>query len=400
MNLILLTRSTLAHLVGGVETHVDAVGRAAAELGHAVEVITTAHPRGLLREEGAGVRTEYLADTRPALAPGGWHRASVEAVRRRAARGQGDLVLSFSHAGAALARARVGPPHWAVLYGRMLAHLASEWHDRAGAAGLLAYARRALSVVHHALGEARLIARVDGVVATYDALHTDLSRRAGRRVVLAYNGTDPRRFRPDAAARAALRRRLDVPAPAPVLLMAATVNRQKGIWIGVEAFVELARRRPDVHLVVVGDGPDRARLAAGLAGRDAGRRARFVGAVPLAAMPDYFAAADLLLYPTLRAEGLPTAVVEALASGVPVVASDRGGVASAVRDGETGLLLAAPTVAGVAAAVTALLADPGRLAAMGHRGVETARARFDTLRIVDRLLHELARGVEACRAAD
>ena len=57
MNLILLTRSTLAHLVGGVETHVDAVGRAAAELGHAVEVITTAHPRGLLREEGAGVRT-------------------------------------------------------------------------------------------------------------------------------------------------------------------------------------------------------------------------------------------------------------------------------------------------------------------------------------------------------
>ena len=399
MKLLLLAHSTLAHLTGGVETHVDALGRAAAALGHDVELLTTAHPRGLAEEVRDGVRIEYLAGTRPALRGRDWRAASVAAVGRRAAGGAGDLLLSFNDAGAAVARARIGPAHWVVMYGRTLGHLVSEWHDRAGLAGLVTYPRRALALVYHAVGEARLLARVDGVVATCDRLRADLARRRGLRVVLAYNGTDPRVFRPDPARRATVRRTLGIPGAAPVLLLAATVNRQKGIWVGVEAFARLAARRPDLYLLVAGDGPDRARLEASLRGRTEGDRARFVGAAPLGAMPGYFAAADLLLYPTFRAEGLPTAIVEALACGVPAVASDRGGVASAVRDGETGVLLPSPSVAAVAAATAALLDDRARRAALGRRGVELARATFDTRRIVARLLPELASAAGVSRAA-
>jgi glycosyltransferase involved in cell wall biosynthesis len=103
-------------------------------------------------------------------------------------------------------------------------------------------------------------------------------------------------------------------------------------------------------------------------------------------MPTLLASADLVVLPS-RTEGLPLAVLEAMAAGRPVVATDVGGVREAVRHGENGLLVPARAPEQLAAAVAAVLADPAQAGSMGVYGREMARASFRAESMV-RLLEE------------
>lgn len=394
MRLLLLAKRTAAHGIGGLETHVLLFGRVAAELGHEVIVVTTAHPEGRREEAREGVRIEYL-DAPPGVYSRRWWDLSAGAVRRLLADGGADLVLSISLAGYGVARAgSPTPPHYAFFSGEALLHLASEWHDRAGLRDALLYPKRAASLLYYARLEHRYWKRLTGIIATYDGLYDSLRRR-GWPVSLCYSGTDVRLFRPHPGRRATIRQARGIPAGATVLLMVATVNRQKGIWVGVEAFRRLAARWPDLHLLVVGDGPDRPRLERLLRGSPAGARAHWAGELPLEAVAAYNAAGDLLLYPTFRAEGLPTTIMEAMAVGLPVVASDRGGIRSGVRDGETGLLLPAPDPRALEAAVARLLADPPLREKLAQGARQLAMERFDIQALVPRLLATLGGGARS-----
>jgi phosphatidyl-myo-inositol dimannoside synthase len=103
-------------------------------------------------------------------------------------------------------------------------------------------------------------------------------------------------------------------------------------------------------------------------------RVRFIGDVEDDQLPACYAAADLFLLPTREiptedeVEGFGIAYVEAAASGVPSIATDAGGVADAVSDGVTGLLVAQGSAAAVAAAAVRLLSDPALRARLGRDG--------------------------------
>jgi glycosyltransferase involved in cell wall biosynthesis len=219
-------------------------------------------------------------------------------------------------------------------------------------------------------------------------------------VRLVHTGVDTARFKPDPVLRRESRAALGIPGDADVLLMAAAVNRQKGIALGVETFRRLAGARPGLHLIVVGDGPERRRLEAIARAGATGARVRFPGVAPDSAMARYHAAADVLLYPTFRAEGVPRAILEAMASGLAVVATDRGGVRTAVWDGDTGVLLPRPSVDLLVGAVAGLLDQPLRRRALGTRARVVAREQFDLLTTVAALLDEVdaARSLEHGRA--
>lgn len=388
MKLLLLSKSTTAHTFGGMETHVESVARSARESGHEVTVITTAHPRGLPQEVREGVRIEYLSDTPPALYSGAWWQKSVEAVRRWLDRGVGDLLLSFSLSGYGVAVSKVPTRHYAFAYGETRAHLISDWHDAAGLRGMAAYPKRALATVYYAWLERRLWARLDGIIATYDALYDQLRHR-GYPAYLSYNGIDVAQFTPDERLRQATRRGLGIDPGATVLLMLGTVNRQKGMWLGAESFRALGARYPSLSLLVVGEGPDLPRLRARLDAEPVSRRVYFAGAVPLSEIPAFYAASDLFLYPSFKMEGLPFAVLYALAAGLPVVASDRGGIASAVKDEETGLLVPVGDSQALTRAVERLLDDPVFARSLSKRGREHAAERFDAHLLTARLLVEL-----------
>jgi glycosyltransferase involved in cell wall biosynthesis len=390
MKLVILTKRTFAHGFGGVEGYVHHVARAAAALGHDVLVIASAHPTGKAGESHDGYRVHYLVGTPPGVYSDAFWAESATAVARQ---GPYDLLYSTNLAGYGAAMAGVTRPHLAWSTGRTLTHLGSEWHDRAGVQGLAGYPKAALAVCYYAWLERRLYRRLDGIVAedhtTYEAL-----RRRGWPVRLVHTGVDTARFRPDERLRRESRAALGIPDEADVLLMAAAINRQKGIALGIDAFRRLAVARARLHLLVVGDGPERRRLETFARAGAVGARVRFLGVVPDSAMPRYHAAADLLLYPTFRAEGVPRAILESMACGLPVVATDRGGVRTAVAHGETGVLLARPSVDGLASAVADLLDHPERRRALGARAAAVAREQFDLLTTVAALLE----GVDARRS--
>src|SRR5206468_12534283 len=111
----------------------------------------------------------------------------------------------------------------------------------------------------------------------------------------------------------------------------------KGFPVAIEAFERLAADRPDVHLVVVGDGPHRNavdRLPTMLRAR-----VTMLGAVPNEELPPIHAACDLYLGPSTGGESFGVVLIEAMAAGLPVVASDTPGYDEVITDENQGLLV-------------------------------------------------------------
>lgn len=200
-------------------------------------------------------------------------------------------------------------------------------------------------------------------------------------------GVDPRRFRPDAQVRDAVRAELGIGAAQTVILFLGRLNRDKGVLDLAAAFADLAARRSDVTLVLVGAEEDVsfANLQA-VCGthRDRLRRVSFTP------YPErYMAAADIYCLPSYR-EGFGQGIIEAAASGVPTVASRIYGITDAVEDGKTGRLFPAGDVAALTGALSALIEDRQLRRKMG----EAARVRALELFSSEKISAELIRRYE------
>ena len=136
----------------------------------------------------------------------------------------------------------------------------------------------------------------------------------------------------------------------------------------------LASIRPDFRAVLVGDGPELFQVRAALRRHGLLPRVELLGA--RRDVHDLLASADVFVLSS-RSEGFPVSILEAMAAGLPVVASDVGGVAEAVVEGETGLLVPAGDAAALARALERLLEDPALRSRLGEPGRERAGRFFD-----------------------
>ena len=184
-----------------------------------------------------------------------------------------------------------------------------------------------------------------------------------------------------ADARAAARRRLAIPEAAFAIVAVGRLVPIKRIDRLIDAFSIVGARVPDAHLYLVGGGAARPGLEAHVALADLGGRVTFVGWS--AATPDWYAAADVVALTSER-EGTPLALIEAAASARPVVATDVGGVADIVSDGETGFTVAADDVPAFADRLARLALDPALRSRMGAAAPLRA-ATFSAERLVDDL---------------
>jgi glycosyltransferase involved in cell wall biosynthesis len=234
--------------------------------------------------------------------------------------------------------------------------------------------------------------RVDRFIVVSDALHRTLVTGWGiepGRVEVIPNGVDLDDGDDDRAAPAALRRALGLDPGAPLIGAVGRLVRQKGFEVLIEAMPAVLARVPGARLVVVGEGPERARLARLARERGVGAAVTFAGFRPDA--PRLLAALDVLVLPSRR-EGSPLVTLEAMARGVPVVASDIDGIAEQVTDGVDGLVVPAGDAAALAAAVVRVLGDRTLAGRLGEAGRRRVRACFDARQMVARTL-ELYRAV-------
>jgi glycosyltransferase involved in cell wall biosynthesis len=131
-----------------------------------------------------------------------------------------------------------------------------------------------------------------------------------------------------------------------------------------------------VHYLVVGDGPDEARLREQAAQLGLGERVHFCGRILHDELPQLLAQADLLLQPSMGEESFGITLVEAMACALPVLASRQGGMTEIVLPGVTGELLPAGEVEAWRESVAQLLAQPDRMRALGAAGRERVIAGF------------------------
>jgi glycosyltransferase involved in cell wall biosynthesis len=154
---------------------------------------------------------------------------------------------------------------------------------------------------------------------------------------------------------------------------------EKGLHVALEALPHV----PQLTLLVAGDGTARADLEREAQERQIAARVRFLGYVPNEQLPDYLAAADLFVMPTLCREGFPVSVVEAMASGLVPVASHIGGIPTAVTSERTGVLVPPGRPDALASALARLAGDAPRRAALAEAARAEALARFGVERMVD-----------------
>jgi glycosyltransferase involved in cell wall biosynthesis len=172
-----------------------------------------------------------------------------------------------------------------------------------------------------------------------------------------------------------------------VIGSAARLSAAKGFDVLIPALRLAIDRCPGraVQLWIAGDGPERAALEARAAQLGLAANIRFLGHCGPAAMARFWAHVELFALAS-RWEGLPYAVVEAMAHGTPVIATAVDGVPEAVVDGATGLLVPADAVEPLAAALAALIASSERRAALGHAGRARFLSSFRSDVVVGRLL--------------
>jgi N-acetyl-alpha-D-glucosaminyl L-malate synthase BshA len=166
--------------------------------------------------------------------------------------------------------------------------------------------------------------------------------------------------------------RASLPPGRRVLMHVSNFRPVKRVLDVVRVFAQVQRELPSV-LVMVGDGPDR------VAAEEESRRLGLQGSIFFLGRIDQvaplLASADLFLLPS-QSESFGLSALEALASGVPVVASKAGGIPEVVRDGETGSLCAVGDVDGMARSAIAILGDAGRWERMSTLAASDARERF------------------------
>ncbi len=223
----------------------------------------------------------------------------------------------------------------------------------------------------------------DRVIAVCEVVRQAEMERAGvtaERVVTIYNGVEVNRYTElKAATRRRTRTALGAPLEAPLLGFVGRLHPQKNVAALLAAMKQVKERFPAARLVVVGDGELRSALEA--QAQALGLQSSVIFAGQRTDVPEILAALDAFTLPSLW-EGLPNAALEAMAAGLPVIATRVGGVPEVVVDEVTGLLVPPGDSNALAEAIVRLLQDPDGRQAMGQAGRERVRAHFSVERMV------------------
>lgn len=240
---------------------------------------------------------------------------------------------------------------------------------------------------HHAgfirkLRTRRLLAHVDALIGPSDEL-VESAQFFGYRgpAHMIANGVDDERFTPGEGTK---RKAWNVSENDTVILLARRLVFKNGVIGFAEAVAQMSAT--NFRIVIAGDGPDRAAMTEIF--DKAGRldRCLFLGRISNTDMPDIFRSADVSVLPSL-AEATSIAGLEAMASGLPLVGTNVGGIPTIIADGVTGLIVPPRDPRALAEALDKLCADKDRRKKMGHAARARVEAEFSWPKIADETRH-------------
>lgn len=360
--------------------------RALAKQGHSIEVIRPQMrlyrllSRDWRRKSGRPVPIEYELDGLNVLCPRYWRLPgrrwrAIEAkwrygpiarrVQERHAMQPFDLIYGCELMPDGVVAVRLGKELGIPV---MLSSIGSDAHTYPHES------ERAMNETVRVLREADLIL-VEGEGALAD-LRKLSSQTAPIRVFS--RGIDLTRYE-NAPSRKELRQRHGLPVDKRLIVFVGALNESKGVRILAEAFSQVYSQYRDADLVYVGSGPMAGVIRTVAAENGWSDRLHLLGRQAFSDVPHILLACDVFCLPSFG-EGLPKSVVEAMAAGLPVVATSVGGIPDVMNHGPCGVLVPPRDVKALADAIGRLLANPNEAARMGQTGRDIAYAHFDTVK--------------------
>lgn len=201
-------------------------------------------------------------------------------------------------------------------------------------------------------------------IASSKSVAEDFHKLGVRRVEIIPNGVDLNKF--------TNRREVISNQSEFTILSVGRLEKIKGHRYLIESLVDIKSVVPHARLVVVGDGSGRDRLEAQTRNLKLSDSVEFIGAVPHDQLSEFFARADIFVMPSLS-EGFGITAIEAMAAGVPLVASRVGGLLDIIEDGKNGIFTEAKDSGGIARAVLSLYNNQDIARSLASNGVERAK---------------------------
>ncbi|HEX7586652.1 MAG TPA: glycosyltransferase [Patescibacteria group bacterium] len=190
--------------------------------------------------------------------------------------------------------------------------------------------------------------KADAVISNSQGLkELALKTNAGQEIGIIYNGIDIKQFRPAIRGETSNFK----------VICISRLTRRKGINYLIEAMEKLVQKHPDLSLQIVGEGDAKAELEKQSQGANLGSKVEFKGRIPHENLPEIYNSADVFVLPSLN-EGMSNTMLEALASGLPIVATDTGGSKELISEGKNGFMIKMKDSGDIAEKLEKLIADP------------------------------------------
>ncbi len=377
---------------GGMEIHGKLLSEGLVKRGHHVSIITTRHPDGKEFEEKDGVKIYYLENTCFGSRRHGWEMESVSKFSQLHQENSFDVIWSQSFAACGLAnlnKTGLNIPVIPILQGCIKLEIKS-FKDTTlyNYKNPLLILKSFFGLLFSYYKEQRPLLSISSRIITasnemVDDLRSwygaDIANRAGP----IFNGIDTVHFCPNREYKTGIREKYGIKDNEILMMTLGTLSREKGHHIAIEALSRIKHNFSDVKLMIVGTGEYQTVLKEKIHAAGLDNDVIISGFIDNKETVKYYNAADLYLMPTLRVEGLPFVLLEAMSCGKPVVASRIGGNTSVISDGENGLLIEPGDVEQLTQKIQVIIENDKLAERLSSSARKTILGRFSADQMID-----------------
>jgi L-malate glycosyltransferase len=318
--ILILSRAIPLHRIGGMEMLTWDLATAFNNRGIEVVIGTSEVPGYGRTFEKDGILVEAIPNTRSSRYCKKFWQGTLD-VYEREGRGKAFGLLSVSSAGrqVVLCREKTDLPVVMQAHGTSLGEIRTKWRARS----IKEFAKSSRNI-YWLFKDRLVLPRYQATVCVSEKVRQELihpvSRLGGAtgEIIVIENGVDRNVFRPNNTSRVALRKKLNWGAE-PVIVCSCRLHAEKGVAQLIRAFIMFLASEPDAKLLIVGDGPEKTRLTSLVSQTGLDSKVYFAGAVSREMVSEYLTVGDVFAFLSIRSEGAPLNLLEALSVGKPSV---------------------------------------------------------------------------------
>lgn len=383
MKIAIIATYTTDHFVGGREIHVKELSEGLAKRGHEVTIFTTKHPMGIKHEIKNDVNIYYYDKNNPKIYRASFFKDFSDFFQKMNKGKKFDVVhnqqtlLGYSF----IKYHKNNIPLVTTLHGTTENEIKSALNTKS-IKGLIIATHLIFRSFYCPVDKITLN-NADKIIAVSTELGEDIKKQyrlPEGKLAIILNGIDVNRFKPMSAGGIRKKWALNYE---KIILSVGAINEQKGFHLLLKVLPDILEYDKKIKLVIVGTGPYLSKLKNIANKLNISESVIFTGRVSDDDLPRYYNLADIFVNLTMRLEGLPLVIIEAMACEKPVVASAIGGIKDVIEDGVSGILVAPGNINALKGNIIKVLGDEQLAHEFGKNARKRVVERFSLDRMVE-----------------